>query len=264
MDPSTKAATKTQRESAVATGRTRSPRGERSSAATSADLLGQTDQTAASHRHMPFPGRLMRVRSFAGVRRRSVRFRLTVLYGGLFLVSGTALLAITYLLVRRETAPVVVRLSPPGEPTRDLPAYVDALRASAERQHDEQLRQLLLQSGIALSIMTVVSLALGWFVAGRVLVPLRTMTGRTRRISQHNLHERLALQGPADELKELADTIDDLLARLEAAFDAQRRFVANASHELRTPLAMMRTSLDVATGKPSPPLELRTLDVKLR
>jgi signal transduction histidine kinase len=90
------------------------------------------------------------------------------------------------------------------------------------------------------------------------------MTRQTRLISQHNLHERLALRGPADELKELADTIDDLLTRLEAAFDAQRRFVANASHELRTPLAMMRTSLDVAVGKPSLPPELRVLDVKLR
>jgi signal transduction histidine kinase len=203
---------------------------------------------------------------------RSVRFRLTVLYGALFLVSGTALLAITYLLVRRETEPVAVMINsrnpdellPAGRAPSDIPAYAQALRASAERQHDEQLQQLLLQSGIALSLMTGVSLALGWFVAGRVLAPLRTVTRRTRQISQHNLHERLTLQGPADELKELADTIDDLLARLEAAFDAQRRFVANASHELRTPLAMMRTSLDVAAGKPSLPRELRTLDVKLR
>jgi signal transduction histidine kinase len=219
---------------------------------------------------MLFPGRLFRVRSFTDMTRRSVRFRLTVLYGALFLVSGAALLAITYLLVRRETAPVLIRLgdpsepSPPGQAPTDLPAYADALRASAERQHDEQLQELLLQSGIALSIMMVVSLGLGWFVAGRVLAPLRTMTSRTRQISQHNLHERLALQGPADELKELADTIDDLLARLEAAFDAQRRFVANASHELRTPLAMMRTSLDVAGAKPSLPPELRALDMKLR
>jgi signal transduction histidine kinase len=203
---------------------------------------------------------------------RSVRFRLTVLYGALFLVSGTALLAITYLLVRRETDPVAVMINPrnPDEllpadrAPSDLPAYAEALRASAERQHDEQLQQLLLQSGIALSLMTGVSLALGWFVAGRVLAPLRTVTRRTRQISQHNLHERLTLQGPADELKELADTIDDLLARLEAAFEAQRRFVANASHELRTPLAMMRTSLDVAGSKPAPPPRLRDLDAKLR
>ncbi len=123
---------------------------------------------------------------------------------------------------------------------------------------------MLLQSAVALSVMTGVSLALGWFVAGRVLRPLRTMTSRTRQISERNLHERLALRGPADELKELADTIDGLLARLETAFDAQRRFVANASHELRTPLAMMRASLDVAAAKPSPPPQLLALDAKLR
>jgi signal transduction histidine kinase len=264
MVPSTRAATKTQRESAAAPGGGRTSAGEGSSATTSADPLGHTDQTAAPHRRMLFPGRLFRVRSLGGVTRRSVRFRLTVLYSALFLVSGAALLAITFLLVRRETALVAIRLSPTGEPTRDLPAYASALKASAERQREEQLQQLLLQSGIALSIMMVVSLVLGWFVAGRVLAPLRTMTRRTQQISQHNLHERLALQGPADELKELAETIDDLLARLETAFDAQRRFVANASHELRTPLTMMRTSLDVAAGKPSLPPELRALDVKLR
>src|SRR5262245_28464038 len=113
--------------------------------------------------------------------------------------------------------------------------------------------------------MTVVSLAVGWVVAGRVLRPVRTITATTRRISQDNLHDRLALQRPSDELKDLADTIDELLARLEAAFTAQRRFVANASHELRTPLAMMRTSLDVAAGKPGPlPPQLGMLDAKLR
>jgi signal transduction histidine kinase len=98
--------------------------------------------------------------------------------------------------------------------------------------------------------MVVISVALGWLVAGRVLSPLRTITARTRRISEQSLHERLVLAGPRDELRELADTIDGLLARLEAAFGAQRRFVANASHELRTPLAMMRTRLDVAVAKP--------------
>lgn len=113
--------------------------------------------------------------------------------------------------------------------------------------------------------MTVVSAALGWLVAGRVLAPVRTMTAATRRISDENLDERLAMPGPRDELTELAATIDGLLDRLEAAFEAQRRFVANASHELRTPLAMMRTSLDVAVAKPAPiPAEVRTLDSKLR
>jgi HAMP domain-containing protein len=100
--------------------------------------------------------------------------------------------------------------------------------------------------------MTVASVALGWGVAGRALRPLRQMTAAARRISEDNLHERLAVAGPDDELKDLADTIDDLLERLEGAFAAQRRFVANASHELRTPLATMRASLDVAVAKPDP------------
>jgi signal transduction histidine kinase len=146
-----------------------------------------------------------------------------------------------------------------------LQAQIERLDAAAHRQHAAELHQLLLQSGIALALMAVVSIALGWLVAGRMLRPLRTITATTLRISQHNLHERLAMEGPRDELKDLADTIDGLLARLEAAFTAQRRFVANASHELRTPLAMMRTSLDVAAGKRVPPApQLQALDSKLR
>ena len=94
------------------------------------------------------------------------------------------------------------------------------------------------------------SVLLGWLVAGRVLRPLRVMTTTTRQISERNLHERLALDGPDDELKDLGDTIDGLLARLEAAFDSQRRFVANASHELRTPLMLSQTLLQVALADP--------------
>jgi signal transduction histidine kinase len=204
--------------------------------------------------------------------RPSVRLRLTLIYGGLFVASGTVLLAITYVLFGRATeGPVFTSTTrvgpgPPGLPSaEELQAQTERLDALADRQHAAQLHELLVQSGIALAIMTVVSLTLGWFLAGRLLRPLRTITAATRRISQHNLHDRLALQGPPDELKDLADTIDELLARLEAAFTAQRRFVANASHELRTPLAMMRTSLDVAAGKPEPlPPQLGVLDAKLR
>ena len=100
--------------------------------------------------------------------------------------------------------------------------------------------------------MAVLSVVVGWVVAGRVLRPLRVMTAAARRISADSLDERLAMPGPGDELKDLADTIDGLLARLESAFAAQRRFVANASHELRTPLATMRASVDVAVAKPGP------------
>jgi two-component system sensor histidine kinase VanS len=113
------------------------------------------------------------------------------------------------------------------------------------------LHEGLIQSGIALAIMTAVSVALGWLVAGRVLRPLRVMTATTRQISERNLDERLALSGPRDELTDLADTIDGLLARLEAHVAEQQRFAANASHELRTPLAVTQTLLDVARSEPN-------------
>jgi signal transduction histidine kinase len=178
--------------------------------------------------------------------RPTVRLRLTLLYGALFLVSGIVLLAITYFLIG-DRIRVLVNDPPPGG------GSLPPLEAIADRQQGTDVRGLLLiQSGIALAIMTVVSLALGWLMAGRVLRPLRTITAATLDISAHNLHERLALTGPDDELKELGDTVDGLLARLEAAFAAQRQFVANASHELRTPLARQRTLLEVAIADPDP------------
>jgi signal transduction histidine kinase len=113
--------------------------------------------------------------------------------------------------------------------------------------------QLLVTSGIALAIVAVIAVALGWFVAGRVLRPVRTITATARRISATDLHQRLGLDGAGEEFKQLADTLDDLFARLEASFEAQRHFVANASHELRTPLTRERTLLQVALGDPSTP-----------
>ncbi len=206
-----------------------------------------------------------------GLPARSVRLRLTALYGGLFVLCGAGLLVITYLLVSHST-----RHRPPGgvfsgrpfagelgraERTVELGRIVAALGY----QNRVDLHQLLIESTIALAAMAALSVALGWVVAGRVLAPLRTITARARRISEQSLHERLAFLGPRDELRQLADTIDELLARLEAAFEAQRRFVANASHELRTPLAMMRTRLDVAIAKPDGvPPQTQALDVGLR
>jgi signal transduction histidine kinase len=182
--------------------------------------------------------------------RRSVRLRLTLLYGCLFLLSGAGLLAITYLLVQNALA------GPIGTSGGSLPRSPSGgvVHAPAGNglpaQQVTELHQLLVQSAIALGIMAVVSIGLGWLVAGRVLKPLRVMTATTRRISERSLHERLALGGPDDELKGLGDTIDELLARLEAAFDSQRRFVANASHELRTPLMFTQTMLQVALADP--------------
>jgi signal transduction histidine kinase len=119
---------------------------------------------------------------------------------------------------------------------------------AAQRATDSH--QLLVNSGIALAIVAVLAILVGWLVAGRMLRPIRTITSAARRISSTSLHERLALDGPEDELKELGDTLDDLFARLEAAFDAQRHFVANASHELRTPLTAERALLQVALDDP--------------
>ena len=126
------------------------------------------------------------------------------------------------------------------------------------------MHELLIWSGVALAIMAVLAVALGWLVAGRVLRPLRTMATSTQQITEHNLHERLALPGPSDEIKDLADTIDGLLQRLEAAFDAQRHFVANASHELRTPLTLNRALLEFTLANPDATIEdLRNMSQEL-
>jgi signal transduction histidine kinase len=215
--------------------------------------------------------------------RRTVRLRLTLVYGALFLVLGTALLAITYLLVSKSlpAGPTISRtagtapsgIAPSGTAPSGTAVFFRSktggchlstspalspgqLQAQAQRCLSEQraaeLSQLLTESGIALAIMTVVSIGLGWLVAGRMLGKLRTITAAARSVSASSLHARLAMAGPDDELKELGDTFDGLLARLEAAFGAQRQFVTNASHELRTPLARQRTLIEVALADPEP------------
>jgi signal transduction histidine kinase len=174
--------------------------------------------------------------------RTTVRGRLALLYGGVFLASGLALLAIIYVLVDRASA----GSASSGSVIHAIPGP----QRGSLQQRSLDLHALLVASGIALAIMTVASVAAGWLLAGRVLQPLRTMTTVTRQISEDDLHRRLALPGPRDELKDLGDTIDGLLARLEAAFGAQRDFVANVSHELRTPLAVSRATLQVALSDP--------------
>jgi signal transduction histidine kinase len=204
------------------------------------------------------PG-LVLLRGHSRWRGRTVRLRLTLLYGVLFLVSGTVLLGLTYLLVRHNTPSFVLVKAPHSSHHRQLRLGIgsshpvtrstqgqEIQQARAQAAHDQaaSLHQLLVQSAIALGFMAVVSIALGWVVAGRVLRPLRMITSSTRDITEYNLHERLELEAPHDELRDLANTINDLLARLENAFGAQRRFVANAGHELRTPLTLMHALLD--------------------
>lgn len=234
----------------------------------------------------------------------TARWRLTLLYGGMFLVCGAALLVVTYALVSHqitggsgiENPPSPARASggtntpfiPPlphsgvnpklPPPSLTIPPNVPAgivrvLRSSAgqeflrlveTQQQVQELNQLEIESAIALGIMTIVSGLLGWVVAGRVLRPVRRITATTQEISETNLHRRLDLAGPHDEFRMLAETIDSLLARLEAAFESQRRFVANASHELRTPLTTMRAALDVSIAKPHPSSDARSLEASLR
>ncbi|HEY3681842.1 MAG TPA: HAMP domain-containing sensor histidine kinase [Streptosporangiaceae bacterium] len=200
--------------------------------------------------------------------RSTVRLKFTAMYGGLFLLSGAVLLAIAGLIaggVRvSESAPGPRPGQSPDGALAQAQARVDELQERLADAHAAATRAFLIGSLVALGVMAVVSLVLGRFVTGRVLRPLRTMTAATRRITADRLHERLGVPGPADEVKDLADTIDDLLGRLEGAFAAQRRFVANASHELRTPLTTMRASLDVAVAKPDVPAPTTALAGRLR
>jgi signal transduction histidine kinase len=200
---------------------------------------------------MPLLGGAGHAMGVLSLRQGTVGARFTVLYAVVFLISGTGLLGLTLLLggVRLSSTSPAPNPVPPNNPASAL-ARIRELEDELAAAHAEQSRQLLTAALVALILMVFISLVLGRVLARRVLRPLRLITGTTRRISADSLDQRLGVAGPTDEVKELADTIDELLARLEASFTAQRRFVANASHELRTPLATMRASLDVAAAKP--------------
>jgi signal transduction histidine kinase len=220
----------------------------------------------------------------------TARLRLTLWYGGLFLLAGLVLVATSYLLVHQQ-------LTPPGKPTgrvvcgsfspgaaagkcqpppsgasqsapnRGQPYAVTGFQITTVKAAvvSDALRTFLQTMLLMLGLMALGSLGLGWLVAGRVLRPLQRITATAKRLSERTLHQRIALAGPDDELKELADTFDRMLSRLDAAFDAQRRFAANASHELRTPLAITRTEVDVALADPdTPQAELRAMAERVR
>lgn len=185
----------------------------------------------------------------------SVRWRLTIVYTSITVASTAVLLAGIYVLVSLQQARgrFVGNVEPFREP---LPAPQDETlvrRAIVDAQVDavdNTLRNLLVWSGAGLLLMAAVSVWVGWVVAGRALGPVHTITSRARRISADSLQERLALEGPRDELREMAETFDSLLDRIEEAFRSERRLVATMSHELRTPLANQRAVLDVALADP--------------
>jgi signal transduction histidine kinase len=184
----------------------------------------------------------------------------------MFLVLGTAAFAVT-VFQTTHTAAISAQPAPGGLASGGavaspplVPGTSSAIRRRflvrptaqdvVAQQQSADHRRLLAVSWLVLVITAVASAVLAWFASGRVLRPLRQITATARTISAGNLGERLALQGPNDEFRQLGDTLDELLARLESAFEAQRRFVANASHELRTPLTLERTLLQVALGDP--------------
>ena len=217
--------------------------------------------------------------------RPTVRLRLTAWYAGLFFAFGAVLLVVSYAVVRHNfdqaasdrhvelestlkapkapTRRIRVRIAP-GLPEESAPQIAGlsagerraygraraALTAADARANAEAERRVLLEFLGALLALTLASIGAGWLIAGRALRPISRITATAQRISGRNLSERISLDGPRDELRELADTFDTMLCRLDAAFEAQKRFVANASHELRTPLAIVRTEIDVTLGDP--------------
>ncbi|MFF5009055.1 sensor histidine kinase [Streptomyces phaeochromogenes] len=220
----------------------------------------------------------MRLNPRALLRGMPFRARLTAAFSVLFLLAGAALLAFVVLLARYGTAQQVKGIEiwkgevpsgggfaavgaqptdpqgtvPPLVRPRDDFAMIRQMDQTVQAVQDTALRQMVLWSAVGLLVMALLAGLLGRWLAGRALGPVAAMTDATRRISEQNLHQRLALTGPDDELQRLADTFDTMLDRLEKSFESQRRFVANASHELRTPLAVQRTSLEVGLADPLP------------
>ncbi|WP_053670976.1 sensor histidine kinase [Streptomyces sp. NRRL B-1140] len=202
--------------------------------------------------------------------RPTIRIRLTLLYGGMFLIAGILLLSIIYLLaaqalhvgsdlpfkiVEGKVTSDICNLPDQASPSE----FNNAMNACVNEQRRHALDDLLSRSLLALLGLAVIAFAFGYAMAGRVLSPLGRITRTARAVAGSDLSRRIELDGPDDELKELADTFDDMLERLQRAFTAQQRFVGNASHELRTPLAINRTLLEVHLSDPNAPMELQQL-----
>ncbi|MCX5093460.1 HAMP domain-containing histidine kinase [Streptomyces sp. NBC_00365] len=202
--------------------------------------------------------------------RPTIRIRLTLLYGGMFLIAGIMLLSIIYLLAAQalnvgSELPFKILSGQVGSSSCNFPSNPtatelnNAMNACVNQQRQHALDDLLSRSLLALLGLAIIAFAFGYAMAGRVLSPLGRITRTARAVAGSDLSRRIELDGPDDELKELADTFDDMLERLQRAFTAQQRFVGNASHELRTPLAINRTLLEVHLSDPGAPVELQQL-----
>ncbi len=213
---------------------------------------------------------------------RRVRTRLAVTYAVLFVLAGTVLLALIYALLVTVLVPAagppkqipprtaqILSLCKPAPTSPSLVAECKRAIASVggndPKERGDVLAALRGASVIGLGLLVIVSAGLGWLVAGRALRPVRSITEAARRASELRLGQRLALTGPDDEFKQLADTFDVMLERLDAAFTSQKRFVANAAHELRTPLTAMRTAIEVTLSKPTrTPEQLEAMAVRVK
>ena len=176
----------------------------------------------------------------------TIRTRLTLLYGGAFFIAGIALIGFMYLFLGQVLdQQFLIRADPPipDSGIAETQRRVDVL---IRRVRVDTLQTMLIASAAVVAVLTITAGAIGWLMAGQALQPLRSITATARRVADRSLHERIALTGPKDEIKDLADTLDAMLERLDRSFDGQRRFVANASHELRTPLTIARTLIEVA------------------
>jgi len=211
--------------------------------------------------------------------RLTVRARLTLLYTGLFAVCGAIVVAVSYTLVAQLKSPGQGHSPPSSFAARcrseELSAHPDGRilakcaayfqQQGAQGQRDLTLSHLLQYSLITLAVVIALAAILGWIFSGRALRPVHQITAAARAASEHDLSARVAPTGPRDELRELAETFDEMLGRLQAAFEGQQRFIANASHELRTPLAVMRATVDVVLGNPdSTPGDLRGMAADIR
>ncbi|MFD1323023.1 sensor histidine kinase [Micromonospora sonneratiae] len=206
--------------------------------------------------------------------RLTIRARLTLVYGGLFLIAGLLLLGVTYVLVSQQlrtgevsfnndttTSSTGQPVPPPVNASATLSVQSQTIMREAQ---NDALETMLTQGGVSLAVVGTAAVAFGWLIAGRMLQPLHRVTETARRIAaapaaDRNLNERIALDGPHDEIKELADTFDVMLERLDHSFDGQRRFIANASHELRTPLTVNRALLEIAVERTAVSPEVRQL-----
>lgn len=203
----------------------------------------------------------------------TIRMRLTVLYATAFFLAGAVLIALMYFYLdqsfdRRPGAGAqnLAKQFLMERGLRDRPIaenFVSALITQAEEQRRDIMSGMLTWSLVSLGVVGLAAGGFGWLLAGRALQPLQQITTTARRVADRSLHERIALNGPDDEIKDLADTFDAMLERLDHAFDSQRRFVANASHELRTPLTINRTLIEVAIDDPEVPEPTRRLAATL-